>query len=276
MEFYPLVRGDQLPEVYHLGFNGTYFEILLNPTYWVQFVEICGEGTHFASNQGEKYTPPHINGGSFEQHGCASASNTLEGFTCIRIPAFLENQDNEEAGVSLRVLGHSLSNVLFVLQCILGKANERKEQVKEGQLTQLFVLQTYVADGQHFHGAGLELSLSPRARKYLEQMGEGVRLDDALDSMSEHYSYSSTSKGADGKVRLFRTAMDVRIRTNGVLHMHTVGNCACLGTMPKDFGDQGCSLSSHNVDMVSQQFNLLVGIASIWQMVREGLRNNGN
>ena len=266
MECFPVVRGKRLPEVYHFGFNGAEFEVFLNPIYWIKFVETSGDGTHYALSQGPTYISPRSEGGTFGQHGCATASRTLDGYVCIKVPAFLENPDDEDQLVSMRELGRTLSSILFILQHLLHEADGHNDNAGQG-LPQLFVVVTFISHRQEFHSAGLEISLSPLARKYLEEMGDNIPLREAMQSMEEHYLKSSRLK-----TRLFITAMDVHLREYGVLHLHTVGNCACLGTIPRDFGNEGYCLSSHNVDTVYQQFNLLVGIASVWQMVRDGLR----
>lgn len=272
MEFHSLVDGKALPEVYHFGFNGTHFEIFLDPAYWLQFVELTQQGTYYASNQGKAYVPPAISGGAFGQHGTANASKAPDGFMmCIKVPAFLENPDDENQAVPIRDLGHTLASILFLLQHLLHEADEASEEVKQTSPGQLFVVETFVArePGQP-HGAGLGLSLSPVARKFLETLGEGVCIDKAVSAMVNHH-WNSFTRGKP-KPQVWYGDFVVRLRKHGVLHLNTRGNCACLGTMPRDFGDRGYYLSSHNVDTVFQQFSLLVGIASIWQMVRNGVR----
>ncbi|OHA79416.1 MAG: hypothetical protein A2747_03225 [Candidatus Yonathbacteria bacterium RIFCSPHIGHO2_01_FULL_44_41] len=273
--------GKKLPEVYHFGYNGTHFQILIPFMYWVQFVNLTGKETQYASDQGQAYVPPSVLGGSFGQHGCARFSKTLGRSAVIEVPAFLENPDDENQIVGMRDLGHTLSSILFILQHILHDADEGKKDVAEQESSpvldtkpagsQLFVLETIVArEPGQFHGAGLGLSLSPVARKYLESLGKGVDLDGAMESMKEHFFMPY----ADEKFRnrAWHGDFVIRLREYGVLHLNTRGNCACMGTEPKDFGDRGYSLLSHNVDTVAQQFNLLVGIANVWQMVRGGLR----
>ncbi len=182
-------------------------------------------------------------------------------------PFLSEKTDDENQIVSWRALGRTLSDILFVLQYLLYEANKRKEAVEQG-ISQLFVLETAVAREPRFHSAGLGLSVSPLSRRYLEKLGKDTVFDRAVKGMEDH-AYS------DGKelVRPRHADFAVRLREYGVLHMQTLGNCACLGAMPRHFEDnEGYCLSSHNVDTVFQQFNLLVGIAHVWQMVRDGVR----
>lgn len=271
MEFYPLVRGVRLPEVYHLGFNGTHFEIYVDPIYWLQFVEAAGEGTDYAKSQGPAYVPPRQSGGSFGQYGCATVvSNTLEGFTCIQVPATEVISEDGEIVVSMRSLGHTLASIMFILMYLLNGAIKKDEEGERGA-QQLFVLETFVSPRAEYHGAGLELSVSPRARKYLESLGSGYCIEEAIAAKRDHY----LSEDANRKevVRfLFANDFMVGIKQYGTLDMKTMGNCACLGVMPRDFGEEGYCITSHNVDTVSQQFNLLVGIAYVWQMVRGCVR----
>lgn len=270
MELYPLVDGVILPEVYHFSFSGTHFEIFLNPKYWVQFVEYTGAGTEYSTWQGESFVPPKLSGGDFGQRGCACASRNFEGFMCIKIPAFVTKLDYETSRDLMRTYAHTLSSILSALQQMLYESMEQVEPAIH-RLPQLFCLNTHVGLATDLHSAGLDLSLSPLSRRYLEKVGDAVVYEDAIEAMEEHYW--RIHPGAEKEIGLFPGAVMVRITQNGVPHLHTVGECACLGAMPENFGDgRGCHLHSHNVDSVYQQFNLLVGVAYIWQAVRDGLR----
>lgn len=270
MQLYSLVDGKKLPEVYRFGFNGTHFEIFLKPTYWLQFVNFTEWGTEYALRQGEAYVPPVITGGPLGQDGCAFASKTFEGFTRIRVPAFVEKPDDENELVLMRTFAQTLSGILSVLQQLLFDADEQKEEPIY-RLPQLFSLETYVASEPGHNSMGLDLSLSPFARKYLEHIGEGTVYYKAVEAMKEHYwKLHPTDKKS---VELFPGAVMVCLRENGVLHINTVGESVCLGTIPENFGDErGCHLCSNNVDTVSQQFNLLVGVAYVWSAVYDGFR----
>lgn len=269
MEFFSLVRGKRLPEIYHLSFNGTHFQIFVPPKYWSQFVEIAGEETYYASNQGEAYVFPRVDGGTFGQRGCAIASRTLDGYVCLEVPSFLENTTDENQTVTMRELGHTLASIFFILQHLLYDADEQKEEIEQGNQLQLFAVETFLIRDSMYHGAGLCLSLSPIARKYLEGLGKNIEINKAVEAMKEHFFAPDVNQ--DSRSKTWHGDFVVQLREYGVLHMNTRGNCACLGTMPQDFGAMGYALSSHNVDTVFQQFNLLVGIAHIWQIVRNGV-----
>lgn len=271
MEFHPLVQGRRLPEVYHLGFNGTHLQVFTPFAYWCKFVELTGSGTHFASSQSKEYVPPSLTTGSFGWYGCAGISRGLDGLVCISVPAFIDESNTVEHAVQVRDLGHTLANIFFILQQLLNEEGKQSVEMEQKSNTQLFVVETFVArEPGQFHGAGIGLSVSPSARKYLETLDRGMEFEMAIESMKSHFFMPYTDEEIHR--RSWHGDFVIRLRDNGVLHMNTQGNCACLGAMPRDFGDEGCYLSSHNVDTVRQQFNLLVGIASVWQMVRDGLR----
>ncbi len=268
---FPLVRGKKLPEVYHLGFSGMHFQIFVTLEYWLKFVNLTGVRTHYASRLGQEYVPPSIFGGSFGWYGCARVSKSLDGFVCIEVPAFVDESNAVEPVAQMRDLGGTFASILFILQNLLHEEDEQNVEAEQGSPAQLFVVETFLSqEPRHFHGAGLQLYVSTQARKYLESLGSNIDLERAIEAMKAHFFQPHV----EGQLHCKSWHGDfvVRLRDNGVLHMNTRGNCACLGTAPRDFGDRGCQLSSHNVDTVSQQFNLLVGIAFVWQMVREGLR----
>ena len=269
MEHYQLSRGEKIPEVYHFGFNGTHFQFFLQESYWKLFVEIAGEETYFALRQESSYLAPTTRTAIFGFQGCAKVNFTLDENVCIEVPSFLTSQDDQN---SRNVIHYAMTikMILLILRFILDKVNEEEKVAIFN--SQLFTLETYLGPPeQHFHGAGLELTLSPSARVFLEKLGDNVCIDGARDSMSNHYNIFYGEKAIHSSSSM-RYSFRVNTRTNGILHLNTIGDCACIGAMPKDFTEvEGCHLHSHNVDTTYQQFNLLVGIAYIWQMVRNGL-----
>ncbi|MCK9344912.1 MAG: hypothetical protein M0P64_02150 [Candidatus Pacebacteria bacterium] len=270
---FPLTHGESLPEVYHLSFNGTHFEVFVSQAYWEKFVKFASE-TQFPKNMGPTYVPPSMIKPTFGFHGCAEITQTFDGLTCLKVPALLVPNDEENPANNMRAFGETLSSIFIILNHLIYNSFEEKEICNSGDLPQLFALETFISHEARFHGAGFSFSISHRALKYLEALG--IRhLPRAIESMEHHFFAQSRRDDDDddnnNNRRLFRGSMECRLREYGTLHMHTVGNCACLGVMPRDFGRDGCGLSTHNVDTISQQFNLLVGISYVWQMVREGI-----
>ena len=153
-----------------------------------------------------------------------------------------------------------MDSLLRVISCVLS------EYEKAGSLTkkapyQLFDVGTMASENSR----PIWLTVSSFARAYLEEMGEG-KLTEVVSAMEAHYQnmYNRSTSRCD-----FRA----EIRERGVLSFHTQGSCACLcGVNPGYVGDgEGYYLHSHNVDSLFRQFNILVGVASVWQMVRNGL-----
>lgn len=252
--------GKKLPELYHFGYSGTHFQIILSCKGWQDFVAMVGEGTHYAEVQGSSFVPPSVCGKNFGFLECARTLQLDDESVCIEIPVV------SDVAANMRTYAETLEFILDILFVLLAESEDRKEIAETGY-SQLFVLGTYVLEAGKIHGAPLALSVSNIARKYLENLGEGVRFLVAIQAMSQHahgfwkdtdISYSSN--------------FNVQVRTRGVLGMFTSGDCACLGTAPENFSDQeGCYLTSHNVDTVFQQLNLLIGIAYVWQLVRNGV-----
>lgn len=269
MQFYPLVRGKKIPEIYHFGFNGTHFQIFVSFEFWSLFVELAGKKARYFSMNGPEYVPPTISGGEFGHHGCSNTEEIVGSSMCIKIPAFIEKDDDREQGFSIKDLGFTLLSVLDILRHLLFDVEERNEEPTQNNL-QLFELETFISDGPGFrYSAGLELSLSPSSRKYLEMLGQNIILDKATDLMRAHMLKMFPSREGSSFLHSYPR---ITLRERGVLGLVTEGNCACLGTAPDSFrDDEGCYLTSHNIDHISQQFNLLVGVASVWQMVRSGL-----
>lgn len=267
MSFFPVEQGKAIPEIYHFSYDGSHFNIFLTKDLWFQFVQVSSAETAYAKNLGLDYQPPVFSGGVFGFFGCALATKDLSGVVCIKIPAFVTNISVKKRAVSMRNLGLCLSNLLFTLRYMLNKVSEHIP-LATPERYQLFVLETFVLLEPGFHSAGLSLTVSPLARNYFKALGENSILNDAVSAMKQHYL--ADSLGSKRKSDIDCVAYT---RQNGVIHMNTMGNCACLGTMPRDFTEnEGCTLTSHNVDYVSQQFNLLVGIASLWQTVRSNLK----
>lgn len=265
----PVVEHYDLPEVYHLGFNGTHFEIALNPTYWDKFINFAGGGTPYAKKLGPEYFPPSIFGGKFGFHGCATVVNTPEGFSLIQVPALSEPGEQNPAS-SLLSAGMTLSSILFVLNHFVLIASEAKEKAGHDEIPQLFTIRTQIGSDQGIYLLKLSLSASLLSIEYLTRIDSQFSFLDAIEEMEDHYTTQALREG--NAVRLLPKAVACYFYNFGLLYMRTVGSEVTLEVDKEDFESNNCCFSSCNVDTISQQFNLLVGVASVWQLVRDGLR----
>lgn len=266
----PVVDRYDLPEVYHLGYNGTHFEIALNPTYWDKFISFAGGGTPYAQKLGPEYSPPSIFGGKFGFNACATVINTPEGFSLIQVPALSEPGEQNHA-LSLLHAGMTLSSILFVLNHLVLVASEAKEKAAHDEISQLFTVRTQVGGDQGIHPLKISLSASVLSIEYLTRVGSQFSFLDAMAEMEDHYTAQALREG--NVVRLLPRAVECYFYNFGHFYMSTVGDGVVLELDKDDFESNNLSFSSYNVGTISQQFNLLVGIAHVWQMVREGLRH---
>lgn len=265
MECHELVSGKTLPEMYHLGFNGTHFQIFLHRASWSKVVSIINRaGKRLDEDSGEKeYVFPMEQGGDFGMYGCAHAEVAGE-FICIKVPAFpVREADHAPCLVHY---ARVIRTILWTFSMII---IEETGSLKTEGNQQLFTVETMFCE----RSSPIFLSVSLAARKYLESLGEG-RVEEVRSAMYEHYQNMTSSKPSAGS----RHSFEAKIRERGVLSFKTDGNCACLSGVYPDNVDEGKGyyLHSHNVDYSMQQLNLLCGVASAWQMVRKGiLINNG-
>lgn len=269
MKLFELVHGKMVPEVYSLGFTGTHFQFLVLPHIWLKIVAHAEHGTYFTSSQKNGFTPPDKKESPWGIAECATISHLLDGRIAINIPA-VPIQGQENFWDEIRNYAHTISLLTRLFYHITA------EQKKESTLDctpQLFHINTYVGEAGQFHGAALDLSVSLTARLYLYKLGENIYWKDTVQSMENHFETLSPREN-DSYSNFFSRGLGARLRERGLLDFKTFGDCACLGANPSSFGDEeGCYLSSHNVDNVVQQFNLLVAIASVWQKVADGIRN---
>lgn len=264
MEFFPITSfGKPYREFYHLSFSEVYFKLHFNVEIWKSIVFHIKSGTYFAGRQPGSYIPPTEEGGLWGYGGSTNTEVLDNGSVVVsmrRAPALGEN--------NLEEITHSAKTLSLILNMIMSYAydNEDKLKLEQGQKPQLFHLETIVAKG--FHGGSFDLSVSLQARQFLCRFGES-RLDETRHLMCEHWKKLF---GNDKNKKVNPSWFDVRTKGRGLLHIITLGDCACLGTSPDSFSDdEGCYLVSHNVDTLYQQFNMIVAIAHIWQMVRDGL-----
>ena len=264
MEFYPLMNNEKkIRELYYLSFTGTHFEFVVDQDDWRGIIERIGNGTPFALRQEADYIPPSGNA-PWGIEGCCTVNVLLNGRVSLTIPAVPAILDTEGPYAHIQPYARTIVIMTKVLSSMLYEISKDEDAcvpVRE----QLFHTQTVLFSG--FHGASLDLTVSHTAAEYLASCGEEKECTPAVRAMRSHYHALFLP---DEELGYIRRGIDVVLRTKGLLHLNTVGDCACMGAIPQHHDDKGYYLSSHNVDGAHQQFNLLVGIASLWNMVREG------
>lgn len=260
MEFDPIIKGEKFPEIYHMGFNGTHFQIFLRLADWPRVVELMGRLSEriYLSYGKEENAMPSQKGGSFGILGCAS-SQIVGDIVHIEIPVF--PKDDKTYATEINAFAGTMDGLLRAISYVLS------EHEKAGSLTnampyQLFDVGTMACENSR----PIFLTVSSFARAYLEKVGEGSP-EDIVSAMEGHYQNMFNDRSSS------RCNFRATIREKGILSFHTPGNCACLSGVNPDYlmDGHGYYLHSHNMDHVAQQFNILVGVASVWQMVRDGL-----
>lgn len=266
MEFLPVKKGG-FPELYHLGFDGIRFQLFLSDECWSRFVELTQKGTLYATKSGPSYVPPSKEGGSFGYTGCAEAQRAIDGTMCIEIPAISVLLDERGCTREMAIKVETLAHILVVFSILACEVDARHEEFSEDILSQLFFVNTYRGSGVANGNWGLEVTVSPRARAVLRDVDSAVFARVTI-AMHKHFVdyHAFDPRGEPG---LGDFTCDVHA---GVIQLKTFGFCSCLGCEPPRCEDDGYYLSSHNVDNAAQQFNLLVGLAYLWQAVREKVK----
>lgn len=271
MEFHPMIRGKVYPEFYHIGFTGTHFQCFLSDEVWEYIVNLIGAGSRYAERQGIRFIPPAHGGGvwGFDSSGCTQ--RTLEGDLCVEVRAVCDTTRTD--GVRSGEMGISARTITTLFWGLYHFAFDLSEEYPDGVvlspgvLPQLFLPATYIADPMVPGGYGIEVTVSPQARKILADHLT-TDLTQGSHMMRRHME---SIYGEDELTGFSDYDFSIFVRESGMLNFKTLGNCACLGGPPvRDVGAGYC-LSSHNVDTSHQQMNLLVGVVYVWQAVRETL-----
>lgn len=270
MKQFDLVGGKMLAEMYSLGFTGSHFQFIVSGDTWLQIVEMIGQKTPFASRQKSDYVAPTDLETLWGFNGCASISRTIDGMLAINIPAIPSIDAGANIWREIKASAGTVEVLTWVLRFLL---DDEVENDCKNSTPQLFHVETFMGKPGEFHAAGIDLSVSFVARKYLHSLGENVHWEDIVHSMNQYDKALLRSKDDDGSCSYSFSVFRAELRERGLLHFCTRGNCACLGASPNSFSEEeGCYLSSHNVDNVIQQFSLLIAIAAVWQKVRNGIR----
>lgn len=269
MEHYQLRRDNHYPELYHIGCTGTRLQIFLSKENWLRYVALAGAEGPYAGGRRPSFAPPRREGGSFGFNASAEVNEMLDGVMCVEIPIFSEKEQDERIA-EMEASVRTISSILFVLEYLLfdvGQIPVSGESLPKGVMPQLFCLGTCLGEYSRPGSYGITFTVSPCARRYLGKVGNeplvrGPRL------MREHYERFYTSGPA---LHVDDSEFTLGLRRENVLTFKTPGNCACLGSAPPGDPEEGYSTSSHNIDGTLQQTNLLVGIAFVWQTVRDGV-----
>ncbi|OHA84547.1 MAG: hypothetical protein A2408_03565 [Candidatus Yonathbacteria bacterium RIFOXYC1_FULL_52_10] len=252
MKTYDIVHGPATPEIYSLGFDGKCIQFFVDLATWNDI------------------------GSRLKQTGrrldYVTTSRTLDGSLAINVPVIPSIVWENGPWIELREYARTISTLERILGTLI---YESRDAPDTGEPYQLFHVNTYVgkpAGKRHgqWHGGGIDLSVAHSARTHLEVHGGSIAWEEVLKSMQTHHA--ATFPSVAEEYRYGPASFKARVRERGLLHLHTIGNGVCLGANSDSFSDdEGCYLSGHNVDTVAQQFNLLVGIASVWQAVHKGM-----
>ncbi len=162
-----------------------------------------------------------------------------------------------------------LSNFLNILE-LIGRDEGGKHTAKKGEQIQLFSLSTIHLDEPRLGGGYLSFSVSPEAARFLEQQS-GRTIPGVHEAMKAHH-LGIFPKDKEVRPLEFLGGLVGTIRNHGTLDFKTLGNCACMGAMPREATeDEGSFIDAHNVDSSWQQLSLIVGLATTWKWVRDEL-----
>ena len=252
MKFAPLVSGQVVPELYHVGFKNSHLQIFMSPKTWNE---------HFAGNF--RLVTPWAKEPSLDAQSVINWNEVEKTYDL-----FSDTLDCQEDGmdnvVEVRVVPendspskiedfkqytktiHEFLKALFVFT-----ADKDHLSAPCTHHPQLFVITTCVNEGMRT-GYELEVTISPQALNYIGRMNND--------------QFAFVQRLMNECVVEGQGCSEVRAMPDGRSFVLKAGN-ASIGSG----GEVGC-LRGHNVDNPAQQLVLLVGLAVIWQMVREGIK----
>lgn len=258
MECLHISESKGIRELYYLDFDGTHLKFIMRQGVYLEILSLIKSrykilaARLFDMNLSDFFS-------------CSEMVHIGEDLVSVNISiteALNHRQDGHEKAL---LCGSVISDIFFAL----GELIFDLPKYSGGRTKQLFHVNTIARKG--LHGGSFDLTVSLPARTYLQSLGENIDLKKISKTMYEHYVLVNGASEYTLNSHCFR----VQLRERGLLNMVTMGDCACLGTSPDKLrDDEGYYLSSHNMDTVSQQFNMLVGIASIWKMVRDGIEKD--
>ena len=256
MKFAPLVSRKVVPELYHIGFKNSHLQIFMSSKTWNE---------HFAGNF--KLVTPWVNEPSIAARSVINwdeiekaydlFSDPLTGHedgmdNVIQVPVVPENdspskvEDFKQYAKTI----HELLEALFVFT-----ADKDHLSAPCTHHPQLFMITTCINEGMRT-GYELEVTISPQALNYIGRMNKK--------------QFAFVERLMDECVVEGQGCSEVRAMPDGRVFILKAGN-ASLGP---ESGQEFRYLRGHNVDNPAQQLVLLIGLAVIWQMVREGIKTD--
>jgi hypothetical protein len=165
----------------------------------------------------------------------------------------------------------SLSGFFRIINYVVLFEVEEERQPRDDERLQLLCVDTYWGEEAMNHSYGMGVSMSPETALFLIRHSQeeipGVR-----KAMLIHHKVLYPEIHKERNPRSFMGWFTGVIRELGTISFITMGDCACLGQMPKETQlDEGLYADSHNLDNPGQQLNMIVGISIMWEWVQTAL-----
>jgi len=142
MKHFLLCQGGSQKELYHMSFNGTHLQFIVNYDVWIKIIGLIGHGTPFAERCEGDFVPPVKNGVYWGFESCAHIVQTLDGSVSINIPAVSIKGDKDNIHGELRVYARTVELLTGLLYSLF----EKQEKHDSNDNTQLFYVSTYVGE----------------------------------------------------------------------------------------------------------------------------------
>ena len=241
--------GVPVPEIYHLSMEDGQLIITFTELGWIQANTFLNNSNNLL--QETSFIPP-----SEPVWGCGGVFHTTKINTEYRV-SIPDTKNKKKQNLISKSMTVFTTMEMLMIDGVHGSSSLDNPQ--------LFSLNTIYRPSE-YAGASLSLTISPYVVEVLKTLPENSHLPGVRAFMKDHIV------ALDGKrnARLFEEDIQAFIRTDCTLRFVTAGNCACMGQMPEEVkSNVGLYIDSHNVDSPQQQINLIVGIAALWQWVRE-------
>ncbi len=149
-------------------------------------------------------------------------------------------------------------NIMFLLLSII-----EDDYLVNSQYKQLMIIESLgVTSGlSHSYISGSVSSIFKNSSDFLFERGNKNH-QEVLKNMQYVYSEYSSERNKSS----FRFSVD----NGGQFGLSVPGDCCCLSIPYDELGElkDVSRFASHNVDGITQQFSLLIGLATMWEIVR--------